>query len=298
MKEYNEMEITINNLCKSYGKGTNALQSVSLTIGKGMFGLLGPNGAGKSTLMQILATLLPPTSGEVRFGNLRLGKEDQHIRGLLGYLPQEFGVYKKLTAFEYLDYVALMKGISNNVARKLQIDEMLERVNLTGVRNKKIGGFSGGMRQRVGIAQALLGDPQAIIVDEPTAGLDPEERLRFRNLLGELSASKIVILSTHIVGDIESSCSRLAIMRKGNVLFQGTQEELLDRARDAVWTVTVPDEQLISLRNAFIVVSARKTQAGQEVRLLSSGRPLAEAVVAVPGLEDAYMMMTGGVANV
>jgi len=291
------MEISIQNLSKSYGKDSNALKSVSLTIGNGMFGLLGPNGAGKSTLMQILATLLPPTSGEVKFGDLRLGKDDQRIRGLLGYLPQEFGMYKKLTAYEYLDYVALMKGIKGSAARKLQIQEMLERVNLTRVKNKRIGGFSGGMKQRVGIAQALLGDPQAIIVDEPTAGLDPEERLRFRNLLGEMSADKIVILSTHIVGDIESSCSRLAIMRKGSMLFHGTQEELLERATGSVWTVVVPEDRLGAVRSAHLVVSARRIHAGQEVRLISAERPFPEAEAVPPGLEDAYMMVTGDAAH-
>lgn len=291
------MQITIDALTKSYGKGTKALQSISLTIGQGMFGLLGPNGAGKSTLMQILATLQPATSGEVRIGNLKLGRDDYEIRRLLGYLPQEFGVYKKLTAYEYLDYVALMKGISNKVSRKLQIEEMLERVNLISVRNKKIGGFSGGMKQRVGIAQALLGDPQVIIVDEPTAGLDPEERIRFRNLLGELSERKIVLLSTHIVGDIESSCSQLAIMRKGNILFQGSQDELLAQASQAVWTGTIPEAELVLLRNSHIVVSARKTQVGQEVRLLSPERPFSEAVAVAPGLEDAYMMVMGGAVD-
>ncbi|WP_256760716.1 ABC transporter ATP-binding protein [Cohnella sp. WQ 127256] len=291
------MKITIDALTKSYGKGTKALQSISLTIGQGMFGLLGPNGAGKSTLMQILATLQPATSGEVRIGNLKLGRDDYEIRRLLGYLPQEFGVYKKLTAYEYLDYVALMKGISNKVSRKLQIEEMLERVNLISVRNKKIGGFSGGMKQRVGIAQALLGDPQVIIVDEPTAGLDPEERIRFRNLLGELSERKIVLLSTHIVGDIESSCSQLAIMRKGNILFQGSQDELLAQASQAVWTGTIPEAELVLLRNSHIVVSARKTQAGQEVRLLSPERPFSEAIAVAPGLEDAYMMVMGGAVD-
>lgn len=291
------MEIKIDKLSKSYGKGALSLDRVTLTIGKGMFGLLGPNGAGKSTLMQVLATLQAPSSGEVFVGQYRVGRDDQRIREMIGYLPQEFGIYKKLTAYEYLDYVALMKGLTNSRERKQQVSDMLERVNLTAVKSKKVGGFSGGMKQRVGIAQALLGDPQVIIVDEPTAGLDPEERIRFRNLLGDWSANKIVILSTHIVGDIESNCSQLAIMRKGNVLFQGTQDQLLSRVKGEVWAGTVADTALQELRLKHLVVSARKTLAGQEVRIVANGQPFDDAIPIAPGLEDAYMKVTGGKAN-
>ncbi|BBI35190.1 ABC transporter ATP-binding protein [Cohnella abietis] len=290
------MQIQIDALSKSYSKGTHALDNLTLSIGSGMFGLLGPNGAGKSTFMQILATLQRPTSGDVAFGSLKIGRDDQQIRELLGYLPQEFGVYKKLTAYEYLDYVALMKGLSNTIQRKLQVNEVLEQVNLTSVRNKKIGGFSGGMKQRVGIAQALLGNPQVIIVDEPTVGLDPEERIRFRNLLGEWSESKIIILSTHIVSDIESSCSRLAIMRQGKLLFHGTQDELLVRVADQVWVGVVTEAELARLRETGTVATARKTQNGYEVRVISNVRPFDDAIAASPGLEDAYMRMTGGTA--
>jgi len=291
------MEIKIDQLSKTYGKGEPSLNRVTLTIGQGMFGLLGPNGAGKSTLMQVLATLQAPSFGEVFIGPYRIGRDDQRIRELLGYLPQEFGVYKKLTAYEYLDYIALMKGLTNSRDRRRQVTDMLERVNLTAVKNKKIGGFSGGMKQRVGIAQALLGDPQVIIVDEPTAGLDPEERIRFRNLLGELSANKIVILSTHIVGDIESSCSRLAVMRKGNLLFQGTQEQLLEQVAGEVWSGVIADAALQELRAKQLVVSARKVAAGQEVRIVAEHPPFEGAAPIAPGLEDAYMKVIGGAAG-
>jgi len=291
------MEIKIDKLSKSYGKGAPSLDRVSLTIGKGMFGLLGPNGAGKSTLMQVLATLQAPSYGEVFVGQYRIGRDDQRIRELIGYLPQEFGMYKKLTAYEYLDYVALMKGLTNSKQRKRQVTDMLEKVNLMKVINKKVGGFSGGMKQRVGIAQALLGDPQVIIVDEPTAGLDPEERIRFRNLLGEWSANKIVILSTHIVGDIESSCTQMAIMRQGKVLFQGTQDQLLSKVAGEVWTGTVTDAAMQELRTQHLIVSARRTMAGQEVRIVAEQRPFADAAPIAPGLEDAYMKVTGGNAN-
>lgn len=291
------MQITIDKLTKTYGKNPPSLDQVTLTIGRGMFGLLGPNGAGKSTLMQILATLGTPTSGTVQVGPYRIGKDDQHIREIIGYLPQKFGLYKKLTAYEYLDYVALMKGLANGKQRKQAIMELLERVNLTRTANKKIGSFSGGMKQRVGIAQALLGNPQVLIVDEPTVGLDPEERIRFRNMLSEWSASRIVLFSTHIVGDIENSCSQLAIMRKGKVLFHGSQDELLSQTAGSVWIGTIPETALPSLREQAIVVSARSTAAGQEVRLIAGRVPFSGAVPAAPGLEDAYMRVIGGQDN-
>lgn len=302
------MEIKITDLGKRYGS-FQAIQGLQLTIQKGMFGLIGPNGAGKTSLMQILSTLEPVTSGRIVFSGmptsgersgertpgdarqkeLVLGQDDQAIRSLLGYLPQEFGVYKKLTGYEYLDYVAMMKGIVHSRQRKQEIAELLEKVNLTQHAKKKVGSYSGGMKQRIGIAQALLGSPQVIIVDEPTAGLDPEERIRFRNLLGELSADRIIILSTHIVADIESSCSQLAIMKQGRILFQGTQDALLGEVRDRVWTGIVDEAQLILLRTHTQIISARKVQEGQEIRVISDERPFPSAERARPGLEDAYM---------
>lgn len=227
-----------------------------------------------------------------RKGSLRdlvMGRDDQEIRKLLGYLPQEFGVYKKLTGYEYLDYVAMMKGIVNSRERKQEIAELLEKVNMTQHAKKKIGNYSGGMKQRIGIAQALLGSPRVIIVDEPTAGLDPEERIRFRNLLGELSADRIIILSTHIVADIESSCNQLAIMKQGRILFLGTQSDLLDKVRDRVWTGIVDESLYGELRQRSKIITARKIFEGHEIRVLSDEPPFQGAELVRPGLEDAYM---------
>lgn len=283
------MDIKINDLSKKYGRSFEALKGITLNIKRGMFGLLGPNGAGKTTLMQTLATLQPPTSGEVSIGDYVLGKDDQAIRQILGYLPQEFGLYKKLTGYEYLDYVALMKGIKNGRQRKEEVTDVLEKVNLTNQAKKKVGGYSGGMKQRIGIAQALLGSPELIIVDEPTAGLDPEERIRFRNLLSDLSAERIVILSTHIVADIESSCTQLAILNRGTIVFDGTQEELLKQVENKIWHGTVDDGQFTELRQQTKMISARKVIGGQEVRVLAQSEPFAGAELARVGLEDAYM---------
>lgn len=293
------MQLVIHQLSKSYGAERQALDRVDLTIGHGIFGLLGPNGAGKSTLMQILATLIPSTSGEVKLGDAVLGRDDQRIRHMLGYLPQEFGVYKKLTAEEYLDYVALMKGMHNRAQRKLQIADLLEQVNLSSHRRRKIGSFSGGMRQRVGIAQALLGDPQLIIVDEPTAGLDPEERLRFRHVLDDLAADRIVLLSTHIVSDIESTCSRLAILRRGRVVFDGAREQLAAKAEGCVWSAVVRETDVAVLRGkpGVQVLSSRRLSDGMEVRLLAQEAPIAGAIAVDASLEDGYMLSMGEVAH-
>jgi ABC-2 type transport system ATP-binding protein len=213
VQEYN-MEITITRLTKHYGK-VRALEEVSLQIGGGMFGLLGPNGAGKTTLMRIITTLVPPTAGKVSVGGADVMKDPGSIRQQLGYLPQEFGFYKSLNAYEMLDYIAVMKNIPPK-QRKSQVNNVLEAVNLQNTALRRVGGFSGGMKQRLGIAQALLGDPQLLVVDEPTAGLDPEERIRFRNLLARLSRERTVLLSTHIVADIEASCSGMAVLDRGD----------------------------------------------------------------------------------
>jgi ABC-2 type transport system ATP-binding protein len=290
------MKINISNLSKVYRGSVTAISDMNIEIESGMFGLLGPNGAGKTTLMKILATLEPATSGTVTVGNYKLGKDDQSIRGILGYLPQEFGVYKKLTAEEYLDYIALMKGIDDGKQRKQEIAELLEKVNLTDKRKKKIGTYSGGMKQRIGIAQALLGDPKLIIVDEPTAGLDPEERLRFRNLLSELSVDRIVLLSTHIVADIESSCRKLGIMKKGRIVFHGTQEELLNKVKDRVWTGTVTDDELNTVKERHRVISTKRLLNEQEVRVIADEPPFAGAEQVKAGMEDGYMMVMGETA--
>lgn len=291
------MQIDIVNVDKVYrrlGKReeVRAIEGLHLSIGKGMFGLLGPNGAGKSTLMKMLATLEHPTQGTIRIGDYVLGKDDPHIRRLIGYLPQEFGVYGKLSGIEYLDYVALMKQIGPAQKRKQLVNEMLERVNLGDKRRKRIATYSGGMKQRIGIAQALLGDPQVLIVDEPTAGLDPEERLRFRNLLTELAEDRIVLLSTHIVADIETSCRRLAMMRMGRLVFQGTVHELMDRVEGKLYAGTLEWAAIQALENQYPIISKRKSEHGYDIRVVCEAPP-GHGLEAVPptGMEDGYMLV-------
>jgi len=289
------MEVVIRQLVKRYGS-KEVLNGINLTFGTGMFGLLGPNGAGKSTFMQILATVIPKTAGEVQIGPYKLGRNEREIRGLLGYLPQEFGVYRKLTGEEYLDYVASMKGIIDGKARRVAVAEMLQRVNLEDKRHLRIGKYSGGMRQRIGIAQALLGDPPFIIVDEPTAGLDPEERMRFRDLLSDLGKDRTVLLSTHVVADIDGNCESMAIMNAGRIVFHGTQDQMLQRVQGQVWTVQVGEAQLAELKEAKAIVTARRSGAGYEARVLANTAPLIGAVPETAGLEDGYMsVMRAGI---
>jgi ABC-2 type transport system ATP-binding protein len=288
------MELIIEQLTKQYGKTTNALNQINLTLGAGIFGLLGPNGAGKSTLMQIIATIIPKTSGTVKLGGYVLGKDDQAIRQLLGYLPQEFGLYKKLTGEEFLDYIAIMKGIINTNQRKQQVAAMLESVNLSQQARKKIGGYSGGMKQRIGIAQALLGDPRLIVVDEPTAGLDPEERIRFRNVLDQLAKDRIILLSTHIVSDIESSCEKLAIIKKGSMLFQGTRDELIAHTQGRVWTGTCSEDEARLLKASHNIVSTKLVNHSQVLRIIADAAPFSGAIQDQATLEDGYMLFTGG----
>jgi ABC-type multidrug transport system ATPase subunit len=233
------MDIRIENLTKTYRGGIHALNGINLKIGTGTFGLLGPNGAGKTTLMRVLVTLIQPTSGEVMIGshNLREAQGKQAVKKLLGYLPQELGLYPDLTAEEFVDYAAILKGLRDPVARRQRVLEMLEVVGLLQDRQRKIKTFSGGMKRRVGIAQAIVNDPQLIIVDEPTAGLDPEERIRFRNLLTQLGRDRTVLLSTHIVEDIAQSCRQVAVQAKGCIVFMGSVKELAQQANGAVWLV-------------------------------------------------------------
>ncbi|MFD2170518.1 ABC transporter ATP-binding protein [Tumebacillus lipolyticus] len=284
------MQIQITNLGKTYG-ATPALSGVTLTIQTGIFGLLGPNGAGKTTLMQILATLLPAKEGSVEIGDCKLGRDDQAIRAMLGYLPQEFGLYGNLSGYEYLDYVALMKGITNSRQRKEAVASLLEQVNMTDRAKKLMGSYSGGMKQRIGIAQAMIGSPKLIIVDEPTAGLDLEERIRFRKRLDQMGKDRIVILSTHIAADIGNSCSQLALMKDGRVVYQGTQAQLLERVKDRVWTGMVEESQFDAIKTRMKVLSSRKTAYGREIRVLSGdgAKPFAGAELAASGLEDAYL---------
>src|SRR5579883_2749125 len=239
-RETATMTIAMRGLTKTYRGRVQALRGIDLTIQNGMFGLLGPNGAGKTTLMRILAGILRPTAGSLTIGGVDCATERGRtaVKRMLGYLPQELGMYPDLSAREFLDYIGILKGLTDGKARRRRVDDLLELVSLTDVANRKIKTFSGGMKRRVGIAQALLNDPRLLIVDEPTAGLDPEERIRFRNLLSELGGNRTVLLSTHIVEDIAQTCHNLAIMKSGIVVFQGTTEELTNEARGKVWIVT------------------------------------------------------------
>jgi ABC-2 type transport system ATP-binding protein len=266
------MELVITNINKTYPGRVKALEDVSLTIPTGMYGLLGPNGAGKSTLMRTIATLQEPDSGTITFGELDVLKDKEKVRGMLGYLPQEFGVYPKTSAFDLLDYLALLKGIHHSKTRKDIVLAILQKVNLYDVRKKNVSSFSGGMRQRFGIAQCLLGDPRLIIVDEPTAGLDPGERNRFYNLLSEIGESVTVILSTHIVQDVRELCSNMAIINNGRVLFAGTPDNGLDLIRDRVWEKQVDKSELERYKQDFKVLSNK----------LVGGRPLIHVFADTP----------------
>ncbi len=281
------MEISITHLTKDYGK-FRALDSISLHIPGGMFGLLGPNGAGKTTLLRILTTLLVPTSGQVRIGEFDVMQNPGEVRRRLGYLPQDFGFYRTLTAFEMLDYIGAMKNVPARL-RKEQVLKTLTEVNLLEEARRKVGTFSGGMRQRLGIAQALLGNPELIVVDEPTAGLDPEERIRFRNLLSRLGQDRTVLLSTHIVSDIEASCTGLAVLNRGKLVFSDTPDALINQARGAVWQVDVPVEEWQKLEVKYPVLSTRMHNGYMRARLLASYPPLSGAQPLEPDLEDGFM---------
>jgi ABC-2 type transport system ATP-binding protein len=282
------MRLKIEGVSKTYRGGVCALRGVTLSLGPGVLGLLGPNGAGKSTLMKILATITRPTAGRVLWDEADIASRPDGLRRVLGYLPQDFGVYPNLNAIEFLEYLAAVKGIEAGAARK-RIAELLDLVNLTSTAKRPLGGYSGGMRQRVGIAQALLNDPQLLIVDEPTAGLDPEERLRFRNLLSELSGERIVILSTHIVSDIEAVASGIAIMAQGELLAHGAPENLLARLDGRVWEVVVSSADLPALRRDHLVSSTAHRSDGVHARVVANGAPTAAARPLEPSLEDAYL---------
>jgi ABC-2 type transport system ATP-binding protein len=282
------MRLEIAGVSKTYRGGVCALRGVTLSLGPGVLGLLGPNGAGKSTLMKILATITQPTAGRVLWNEADIASRPDRLRRVLGYLPQDFGVYPNLNAIEFLEYLAAVKGLQAAAARK-RIAELLDLVNLTAAAKRPLGGYSGGMRQRVGIAQALLNDPQLLIVDEPTAGLDPEERLRFRNLLSELSGERIVILSTHIVSDIEAVASGIAIMAQGEVLAHGAPENLLARLAGRVWEVLVSSAELPALRRDHLVSSTAHRADGVHARVVANRAPTAAARPLEPSLEDAYL---------
>jgi ABC-type multidrug transport system ATPase subunit len=289
--------LTIKDLMKSYSSGVPALKGISLEIQPGMFGLLGPNGAGKTTLMKILATLLEPDSGTAEMDGLDLISAKAETRKRLGYLPQDFGLYPTLTAAQMLNYFARLKGVTDKKERRSLVDALLERVNLSAERNRRLGGFSGGMRQRVGIAQALIGNPELLIVDEPTAGLDPEERARLHNLLAESTgANTIVLLSTHIVSDVSNLCSNFAVIRRGEILTATSPETALAGLEGRIWEATLPREQAAGLKASGKVISQQIAGARTRVRMLSENGKPAEPFVAVTGtLEDHYFIVVNEV---
>jgi len=282
--------LVIKNLAKTYSSGVQALRGVSLELYPGVFGLLGPNGSGKTTLMKIVATLLEPDSGTIEMNGADLITRKDHTRRMLGYLPQDFGLYPTLTAWQMLNYFAQLKGITNKKERHALIDALLERVNLSSERTQRLDEFSGGMRQRLGIAQALIGEPELLIVDEPTAGLDPEERVRFHNLISETaSENTVVILSTHIVSDVSNLCSSMAIIRQGKILSACTPRQAVDELKGSVWEGTVRREQLEAFKTQFNVISSRTFDGQARVRVISKGqRPGDEFSEATPVLEDYY----------
>jgi ABC-2 type transport system ATP-binding protein len=279
--------IETDHLSKWYGQvvGVNDL---SLRVGPGTTGLLGPNGAGKSTLMRILATITKATTGVVTWNGVDIAKSPDELRNVLGYLPQDFGVYPNLNAVEFLEYMAAIKGLAGKTAHR-RIEELLEVLNLVEVHKRPLGGFSGGMKQRVGIAQALLNDPKVLIVDEPTAGLDPEERVRFRNLLSDLSGGRIIILSTHIVSDVEATANDIALIAKGRLLAHAAPETLLQTVAGRVWEWTVPSAELQAIRQTHLVSSTVRTDEGVRLRVVGESAPTAEAHPATPTLEEAYL---------
>ena len=280
--------LTIRDLSKTYAKGIQALREVSLSIPKGMFGLLGPNGAGKSTLMRTIATLQDPDTGTITFDGLDVLKEKDATRRLLGYLPQDFGVYPKVTAQELLDHFAILKGLTQRKQRREVVEGLLQQVNLWEARKRKLGTFSGGMRQRFGIAQSLLGNPKLMIVDEPTAGLDPEERNRFLNLLAEIGEQVVVILSTHIVEDVTDLCSRMAIISNGQVLMSGEPQEAIQALKDRVWRKPVSKTALPEYQRNFRVLSSRLVSGHPVIHVYSEERPEEGFEPVAPGLADVY----------
>jgi ABC-type multidrug transport system ATPase subunit len=279
--------LEIANLSHTYANGTVALDDVSLSIPKGMYGLLGPNGAGKSTLMRTVATLQAPTAGSIRFGDIDVLAEPDRLRRTLGYLPQDFGVYPRVSAYAMLEQLAVLKGITSASDRRSVVETLLEQTNLWAVRNKSIAGFSGGMLQRFGIAQALIGNPELIIVDEPTAGLDPEERNRFLNLLAGIGDNVVVILSTHIVDDVADLCPRMAVLANGRVRLEGRPADLVAATRGRIWTRTVDRSELETYQASHEIISTRLFAGRSVIHVLSDTQPKGFDPVE-GGLEDVY----------
>jgi len=289
--------LSVSQLTHVYPNGTRALDNVNLEISRGMFGLLGPNGAGKSSLMRCLATLQIPTSGSIRFGDLDVLAQPEKLRATLGYLPQDFGVYPRVSAYDMLDHLAVLKGIAGRGSRRETVEGLLQKVNLWDVRKKSIAGFSGGMRQRFGIAQALIGNPQFIIVDEPTAGLDPEERNRFNNLLAEIGESVVVLLSTHIVDDVTDLCPRMAIMVSGKIVCDGTPATLIQELKGRVWQRSIDKSALAAYRQHLNVISTRLRGGRTVIQVLADQAPEAGFELAGAGLEHVYFSTLHGQRN-
>lgn len=283
--------IKIRELNQYYGK-KQALKNINLTIETGMFGLLGRNGAGKTTLMKVLATLLPKSEGEVSICGKRV-EHAQEVRRIVGYLPQDFSMYPNMTVYEAVDYLGVLSGLSKSQRRE-RIPDLLEKVNLREHRKKKVKALSGGMKRRLGIAQAVLHNPEVLIVDEPTAGLDPEERVRFRNLLCEIAEERIVILSTHIVGDIEATCEKIAVLDEGSLLYQGSVSELIAMAKDKVYVAEISKKELEALKREYLVTSMLTMGNNVTVRFIAEKQPFASAKLCEAGVEDAYMYLMSG----
>ncbi|MFO7585300.1 MAG: ABC transporter ATP-binding protein [Anaerolineales bacterium] len=282
------MELQIENVSKQYRKDFWGLRDFSLRLGPGVLGLLGPNGAGKSTLMRIIATITKPSSGKITWNGTDISAQPDDLRRVLGYLPQDFGVYPNLNAIEFLTYLAAVKGLDAKQARR-RIDELIQLVNLTEAAYRPIGGFSGGMRQRVGIAQALLNDPHLLIVDEPTVGLDPEERVRFRNLISDLAGERLVMLSTHIVSDVEATATSIALINKGRLLRHALPEELLQAVEGKVWGWVVSSDELTNIKTGYLVSNTIRRADGVLARIVSDTAPDASATPLAATLEDAYL---------
>lgn len=284
------MQLKISNLSKTYSNGVKAINNLSLTVNKGMFGLVGPNGAGKSSLMRTIATLQEADTGDIWLDDINVLNNKDGVRRLLGYLPQEFGVYPKMSAADMLDHIAVMKGITARGERKEIVEGLLQQTNLYDVRKKNLGTYSGGMKQRFGIAQALLGNPKLIIVDEPTAGLDPTERNRFLNLLGSIGENVIVILSTHIVADVRELCTQMAIINKGELLLEGHPLAALDAIRGKVWKKVIGKDELAIYQVSHHVVSSRLVAGRTEIRVFSDAQPDDSFTSVEADLEDVYFL--------
>tara|TARA_R110001592_G_scaffold362114_1_gene675028 strand:+ start:79282 stop:80169 length:888 start_codon:yes stop_codon:yes gene_type:complete len=282
------MKLTIKGLTKTYANGVKALDNVSLEIGKGMFGLLGPNGAGKSSLMRTLAGLQDADQGTLMLNDIDILKSPQELRKNLGYLPQEFGVYPKITAYQLLNHLAILKGVKNKGERKDLVEHLLQKVNLFDKRHKVVKGFSGGMKQRIGIAQALIGNPQLIIVDEPTAGLDPGERNRFHNLLADVGSEVIVILSTHIVDDVRELCTEMAIMNLGRIIYNGGPEDAIATLEGQVWEKRIEREELNDYKNQYQVISEKMIAGKPLIHIQSEVMPAEGFTAVAPNLEDVF----------